>query len=422
MDKDNIIDRDEQNIFYTDPEIKDTDGDEIDDGDEIIVYGTNPRIVDTDSDGLSDGDEVRKHKTDPIKEDTDGDEVPDGIEIEMGTNPLDRMSFPTDANGNGISDDWEIKYGISPQNGSDDSDGDGLSDLLEYRYGTNPLMPDSDNDGLSDADEVLVYGTDPLSPTKLSELGVIITNISDGMTLTDVRPLIQGIAPKAGMEVKVYLRNEFGHEVELGKTASDTGNAWLIRPEFDLLDGEFFLLAKGLDPDNKKVLSSPLIKVTLNSSLQVDTPKPERLANKNISEEVIIEGLRVDIADSKPILIGRTGFKNRVIATWQSVIGTSAIVADLAGGEFRIEAPKELPFGEHTVSVYAIRESDRAVSKVIAVNFEVSEPITSVLRGVAFGEEMGLPNYVWGFVLLGGAALIFFGIRYDRKKHGHKKK
>ncbi|MBD3156838.1 DUF4215 domain-containing protein [Candidatus Peregrinibacteria bacterium] len=420
-DNDTIVDRDEQYVFYTDPQIKDTDADSLDDGDEVTLYNTNPLVVDTDKDGLDDGEEITTHKTDPIKPDTDGDDVPDGVEIELGTDPLNKMSFPADANGNGIDDEWEIKYGISPQNGSDDTDGDGLSDLLEYRKGTNPLDPDTDADGISDADEVLVYGSNPLVITRESDLGMIITNISDGMTLTDARPLIQGYAPQKDMNVEVYLRNEFGHEVSLGKTTSDAGNAWVLTPEYDLLDGEFFLLAKGLDPANKQVLSSPLIKVTLDSSLQVDEPQPERLSDKTITEEVLLEGLRVDISDSKPMLIGKTGYKNRVVATWQSVVGTSAIVADLAGGEFRIEAPKELPFGEHSVSVYAIRESDQAISKVITLHFTVKEPVTSVLRGVAFGKEMGFPNYVWFIIIIGGGGLIGFGIWYDRKKHGKKK-
>ncbi|MBA4336617.1 hypothetical protein C0416_02475 [bacterium] len=417
-DGDTITNRDEQYVFYTNQTLKDTDNDKLDDGDEVIKYKTNPLLTDTDNDGLDDGLEITKHKTNPLKADTDEDEVPDGIEIALGTDPLNRMSFPTDANGNGISDEWEIRYGISPQNGSDDTDRDGLSDLLEYRYGTDPTSVDTDGDGLSDADEVMLYGSDPLKVTSTKDLGVVITNIADGMILTDVRPFIQGFAPKVGMEVTIFLRNEFGHEVMLGKTVTDANNAWVFTPEFDLLDGEFFLLAKGLDPENKKVLTSHLIKVSLNSSLQVDKPQPERLADKTISDEALLKDLRIEISDSKPILIGKAGYKSRVLATWQSVVGTSSIVADLAGGEFRIEAPKELPFGDHKVSVYAIRETDNAVSKVVTLNFKVNEPITSVLRGVAFGQEMGLPNYVWFGIFLGGGALIVFGIWYDRMKRG----
>jgi hypothetical protein len=46
-----------------------------------------------------------------------------------------------------------------------DSDGDGLTDADEINiYGTNPLNPDTDGDGLTDGDEVNIYGTDPLNP------------------------------------------------------------------------------------------------------------------------------------------------------------------------------------------------------------------------------------------------------------------
>lgn len=44
-----------------------------------------------------------------------------------------------------------------------DGDLDGLSDAEEEIYGTNPVRPDTDDDGLTDAEEVRVYNTDPLS-------------------------------------------------------------------------------------------------------------------------------------------------------------------------------------------------------------------------------------------------------------------
>jgi len=45
-----------------------------------------------------------------------------------------------------------------------DTDGDGLTDDEEMKYGTDPLSHDSDNDGLGDREEVQMYGTDPLDP------------------------------------------------------------------------------------------------------------------------------------------------------------------------------------------------------------------------------------------------------------------
>ncbi|MFC1599676.1 DUF4215 domain-containing protein [Patescibacteria group bacterium] len=419
-DKDGIMDMDETNIFLTDFENKDTDGDTLTDGDEVYKYKSNPRLMDTDYDNLDDQDEIMIHKTSPILPDTDGDEYWDDVEIENGFDPLDPNSHPQDLNGNGIWDEWELRYGISPQSGNDDTDGDGLSDLWEFKHNTDPTNPDTDGDGLSDADEVLLYGSDPLTFTNLADLGVRITNLVDGMTITDSRPFIQGFAPQEGMEVEVLLRNEFGHEVMLGQVTTDVNNAWVLTPDFDLVDGEFFLLVKGLDPKNKRVLESPLIRLTLDSTLQIDSPRPERLSTINITDDILLEGVSIEIRDSKPILIGRAGFKNKVIATWQSVVGTSAIVADLAGGEFKISAPKELPFGKHTVTVYSVRESDQAVSKTVVLNFEVKEPLSGILRGVAFGEELIFPVWLWILIFLGAGGIFMYGVWLDRKRKGKK--
>ena len=415
-DKDGIMDMEEDNVFLTDPLNKDTDGDTLTDGDEVYKYKSNPRLMDSDYDTLEDQDEINIHKTSPILPDTDGDEYWDDEEIAKGYDPLDPSSHPQDLNGNGIDDEGELRYGISPQNGNEDTDHDGLSDLLEYKHNTDPTNPDTDGDGFSDADEVLIFGSDPLTFTRISDLGVRIVNLVDGMTITDPRPFIQGFAPVEGMEVEVLLRNEFGHEVILGKSTTDINNAWVLTPEFDLVDGEFFLIVKGLDPSNKRVLESPLIRLTLDSTLQVDQPKPERLSDKNITEEVLLEDVRIEIRDSKPILIGRAGFKNRVIATWQSVLGTSAIVADLAGGEFKIEAPKELPFGDHTVTIYSVRETDQVVSKTITLKFNVAEPFSGVLRGIAFGEELIFPVWLWFIIFLFAGGLFMYGIVLDRRR------
>jgi len=43
---------------------------------------------------------------------------------------------PADTNTNGLSDEWEARYGLSDANG--DPDGDGASNLQEYWSGTNP--------------------------------------------------------------------------------------------------------------------------------------------------------------------------------------------------------------------------------------------------------------------------------------------
>lgn len=49
--------------------------------------------------------------------------------------------FPSDADGDGLPDAWELEHGFSPDDPTDadlDFDGDGTSNLREYYFGTNP--------------------------------------------------------------------------------------------------------------------------------------------------------------------------------------------------------------------------------------------------------------------------------------------
>ena len=115
--------------------------------------------ADSDGDGLTDEDEIRRG-TNPNNPDTDGDGLLDGDEVKKyGTDPRD-----PDTDHDGLKDGEEVvKYGTNPLD--PDSDNDGLKDGEEVKkYGTNPLNPDSDYDMLSDGAEVLKYGTNPLDP------------------------------------------------------------------------------------------------------------------------------------------------------------------------------------------------------------------------------------------------------------------
>ena len=70
-----------------------------------------------------------------------------------------------DADGDGMSDQWESTYGLDTTNALDaagDVDGDGLSNLQECELGTNPRAWDTDGDGMGDLWES-EYGLDPVS-------------------------------------------------------------------------------------------------------------------------------------------------------------------------------------------------------------------------------------------------------------------
>lgn len=108
----------------------------------FAVGRDSPRMIDTDGDGLSDEEELRIG-TDPYRADTDYDGIPDGIEVATGTNPLD-----PDTDGDGLADGFE------------DKNRDGIVDPGE----TDPRKWDTDGGGISDGDEVLGGLGDSLDP------------------------------------------------------------------------------------------------------------------------------------------------------------------------------------------------------------------------------------------------------------------
>ena len=93
--------------------------------------------------------------------DIDGVSRPQGAGIDMGA----YESVWIDADGDGMPDLWEFRYGFDPaiSDSDGDADGDGLTNLTEYNLGLDPLstVGDADGDGLLDVDEVLVYSTNP---------------------------------------------------------------------------------------------------------------------------------------------------------------------------------------------------------------------------------------------------------------------
>lgn len=71
----------------------DRDGDGLAD-DEERVFNTGIDNRDSDNDGLIDGVEVYATKTDPLTPDTDGDGFTDGEEDRLGSNPTDQEDTP----------------------------------------------------------------------------------------------------------------------------------------------------------------------------------------------------------------------------------------------------------------------------------------------------------------------------------------
>ena len=146
-----------------------------------IDPGGPPSVTDADGDGLIDQFE-QLFGTDTTKADTDGDGLSDAYETSVSH--TDALSMDTDRDG--LTDAHELAAGSDPGRGAVpdsvraarfgglatlDSDSDGVSDLQEQKAGTNALDADTDHDGLSDGVEA-AHGSNALS----------IDSDSDGLT------------------------------------------------------------------------------------------------------------------------------------------------------------------------------------------------------------------------------------------------
>ena len=101
----------------------------------------------------------------PVAGDIDGNESVDAVDVQLTINAALGLPVPfsSDVEGSGETDAVDIQLVINAVLGIViDADGDGLCDAYEARLGTNPEDADSDDDGLTDGEEVLSYGTNPL--------------------------------------------------------------------------------------------------------------------------------------------------------------------------------------------------------------------------------------------------------------------
>lgn len=114
--------------------------------------------------------------------DSDGDGMSDYFEIKYGLNPHDPTDAARDADADGVSNLEEYENGTNPNLA--DTDGDGVDDGEELFIGTLPHIADSDRDGLSDGEELTgSAGTDPTNAD------------SDGDGVSDYRELLAGTDP-----------------------------------------------------------------------------------------------------------------------------------------------------------------------------------------------------------------------------------
>jgi len=96
-------------------------------------------FLDSDGDRISDKDEIEIYFTDPNNFDTDGDGYDDWIELNNQYSPYspgNAKLVDSDFDNDGLSDKMELNFHVNPTNS--DTDGDGYKDGLEVSNGYDP--------------------------------------------------------------------------------------------------------------------------------------------------------------------------------------------------------------------------------------------------------------------------------------------
>ncbi len=178
--------------YNTSPVVADTDNDTLTDYQEVMVFNTDPTTSDTDNDTLPDWWEVWVYNTSALYNDTDGDGLLDNEETLTEVWPYG--PWPPTNWSTGMAWLTRPEEGVSAVSGPSRGMADGYVLSQSPLYPCSATDPDSDDDWLSDGAEVLVYGSNPMSPDTDGD-GVLDTYEYD----TDGDGLPDGVENQLGL-------------------------------------------------------------------------------------------------------------------------------------------------------------------------------------------------------------------------------
>ncbi|NIA02396.1 MAG: hypothetical protein GWP15_03360, partial [Nitrospirae bacterium] len=284
-----------------------------------------------------------------------------------------------------------------------DLDNDGMSDAYAMSKGIPLFNSDPDGDGISTMDEIFC-GWDPVDADLLSDNldSTKVTNLK-GMTTGNV-PVFRACGEE-GSVVDVVLFDmedvlgdeKFASEEELierlvegigsvqqnyvGSIVMDEANQGVMFPLEALEDGKYIMMLSDEDGiEHISTLSVENDKVPAPAEIEIGSKGLELgfvTENTLYLTERFISGFDVESyiglfsEASIPMVYGQIeDFESlTVVATWNSRILSSTVLADATEGSFELAIPDDLPPGAHEIIIYLQDENEDLVSSAVVLPF-----------------------------------------------------
>lgn len=283
----------------------------------------------------------------------------------------------------------EDSFGVTIKDNNQDSNGDGVSDELSVQLGINPNYQPT-GEVLTPIDQK-IFRTDSTKINLQCSLGV-----SEGTKLSSKGFTVLSACP-LNRNYTLYVKDSSGNEVSLDTQTVGANHKIIFNIEKPFTTGEYFLQVRPTSGEG----SSETIKVFIVDESELDLVQPVVRKIEDVSVEAVREIKVYQTKDGRVHVSGIADVSSAVIATFQSAIFNSALLADTRSGAFEIVSSDPLEPGIHNVTVFSTRIEDSVQSAPVKIQFEVIQG-----RGSAFEKSSKTAITILILLLLGASTYV----------------